>query len=85
MIDMAHKRDDWAARFEFLFLLDDRWRRRDHHLFDLVNARALFAAFFFENKPMVLANLRCDVRLDRLIDIREDVEIHQLGDELVRF
>ena len=74
-----------AARLEFFLLFNDRRRRRDNHLLDLVNAAAFFAALLFENEPVVLRNLRRDVRLDRLIDVREDVEVHQLLDELMRF
>ena len=74
-----------ARGFEFFFLLDDRRRRRDDDLLDLVNAAAFFAALFLENESVVLRDLRRDIRLDRLIDVRENVERHQLGDELVRF
>ena len=52
----------------------------------LVNAAAFFAAFHFENEAVLLANLRRDFRLDRLVRIRENVEvIHQLLDELEIF
>ena len=37
------------------------------------------------NESVALGNLRCDVGLDRLIDVRENVQRHQLRDELVRF
>ena len=46
--------------------------------------RAFFAALHLEDEAVVLANLRRDLRLDRLVDVRENVKRHQLGDELVR-
>ena len=57
-----------ARGLEFFFLLDDRRRRRDDDLLDLVDAAAFFAAFHLENEAVLLANLRRDVRLDRLVD-----------------
>ena len=75
-----------ARSLEFFLLLDDRRRRRDDDLLDLVNAAAFFAPLHFENKAVLLANLRRDVRLDRLVLVREDVEVvHQLLDELEIF
>ena len=82
---MSHERDDRPARLELLFLRDDRRRRRDHNLFDFVNTGAFYADFLLENKAVALGDLRRDVRLDRLIDVGENVERHQLGDELMRF
>lgn len=73
MVDVAHERDDRPADLEFFFLLDDWGRRRDHYLLDLMNATAFLTAFHFENEPVLLANLRRDVRLDRLVDVRENV------------
>ena len=62
---------------------DDRRRRSDDDLFDLVNAAAFFAAFHFENESVLRANLRRDIRLDRLVRVGENVVvIHQLLDEL---
>src|ERR1043166_514265 len=85
MVDMAHESDDGRARFE-LFLLLNLWRwRRDDNLFNLVNTRAFFAAFFFQNESVALGDLRSDVGLDRLIDVGKNVEGHQLGDELMGF
>ena len=57
VIDVTHKSDDRTTRFEFLFLGDDRRRRRHHDLLDFVNAAALFAALFFQDEPVTLANL----------------------------
>ena len=85
MIDMAHERNDGSARLEFLFFFNDRRRGRHNNLFDLVNPGAFLAALFLQNEPMVFGDLRCDIRLDRLVDIRENIERHQLGDELMRF
>ena len=84
MIDMAHERDDGTARLEFLFLFNDWWRRCNDHLFDFVNASALFAALFFQNEPVILRDLRRDIGLDCLVHVGEDVMRHQLGDELMR-
>ena len=61
-------------RLEFLFLLDDGRRRGDDHLLDFVDAAAFLAAFHFENESVFLANLRRDVRLDRLIRVGENIE-----------
>ena len=86
VIDMAHERDNRAARLEFFFLLDDRRRRRDNDLLYLVNAAAFLAAFFFQNKSVSLRNLRRDIGLDRLVRVRENIEvIHQLFDQLEIF
>ena len=85
VIDVPHERDNRSARLEFFFFGND-WRRgRDHRLLDLVHAGTFFAALFFENETVVLGDFRCDIGLNRLIDIGENVEIHQLGDELVWF
>ena len=85
MIDMSHERDDGAARLEFLFLFNNRRRRRNDHLFDLVNAGAFFAALLFQNEPVILRDLRRNIGLDRLVDVGEDVVRHQLCDDLMRF
>ena len=85
MINVAHERDDGTAGLELLLLFNNRGRRRNHNLFDFVDAAAFFTALFFENKTVVLANLGRDVGLNCLIDIRENVETHQLRDELMRF
>ena len=85
MINVAHERDDRTAGLELLLLFNNRGRRRNHNLFDFVDAAAFFTALFFENKTVVLANLGRDVGLNCLIDIRENVETHQLRDELMRF
>ena len=85
VVDMAHERDDGAARLEFLFLLNNWRRRSDDWLFHLVNAGALFTALLFQNEPVVLRNLRCDIGLDRLVDVGEDIMRHQLRDQLMRF
>ncbi len=85
MINVSHERDDGTARFEFLFLFDNRRRRRDNYLFYLVNAGSFFTAFFFENEPVILRDFRRDVGFDCLIDVGEDIVSHQLGDELMRF
>src|SRR5881397_1061805 len=42
-------------------------------------------ALFFENESVALGDLRRDIGLDRLIDVRKNIECHQLGDELMRF
>ena len=85
VVNVAHERDDRTANLEFFFLLDDRRGRRDHHLFDFMNAASFFALFHLKNEAVLLANLGRDVRLNRLVDVRENIESHQLGDELVRF
>ncbi len=79
VIDVAHESDDRAAGLEFLFLLDDRRRRGDDDLLDLVHAAAFFAPLHLENEAVLRANLRRDVRLDRLILVRENVQLHQLA------
>ena len=65
--------------------MNDRFRRRDYDLLNFVDTPAFLAPFFFENESVTFGNLRCDIGLDRLIDVREDVERHQFGDELMRF
>ncbi len=86
VIDVTHERNDRSAQLEFLFLFDDGRRRGDDDLFDFVNAAAFFAAFHFENEAVLLANLRRDIRLDRLILVGENVAVvHQLLDELEIF
>ena len=85
VIDVAHEGDDRTARFEFLFFFNNRRRRRDNYLFYLVNAGSFFTAFFFENEPVILRDFRRDVGFDCLIDVRENVKRHQLGNELVGF
>ena len=64
---------------------NDRRRRRYDLLFDFVNASALFAALFFENEAVILRDLRSNIGLDCLVDVGEDVVLHQLCDELMRF
>ena len=85
VIDVSHKRNDGRAELELLFLFDNGRRRRHHHLFDLVHASAFEAHFFFEHESVALGNLRGDVRLDRLVDVGENVKVHQLGNELMSF
>ena len=85
VIDVAHERDDRRARLEFFFLRDDRRRRRDHHLLRPCGRRRLFRGVPFpRTKPWFSAILRRDIRLDRLVDVGENVDLHQLGDELMR-
>ena len=57
VIDVTHESDDGTTGFEFLFLGNDRRRRRYHHLLDFVNAAAFLAALFFQDEPVALANL----------------------------
>ena len=76
MINVSHERDDGRPRLEFFLLFNDWWRRRDNHLFHFVNAASFFASLFFQNKAVVFRDFRSDVRLDRLIDVREDVVVH---------
>ena len=85
VVDVAHESDDGTAKLEFLFLLNDRRRWRDDDLLDLVNAAAFFADFLLENKAVALRDLRRDVGLDRLIEVGENIDVHQLCDELMRF
>ena len=75
VIDVAHESDDRRARLEFFFLFDDRRRRRDDDLLDLVDTATFLAAFHFENEAVLRANLRRDVRLDRLIRVGENVAV----------
>ena len=75
MINVSHERDDRCPRLEFFFLFNDRRRRSDDDLFHLVNAASFFAPLLFQNKAVVFRDLRRDVRLDRLIDVREDVVV----------
>ena len=76
MINVSHERDYGCPRLEFFLLFNDWGRRRDNHLFHFVNAASFFAPLLFQNKAMVFRDLRSDVRLDRLIDVREDVVVH---------
>ena len=57
VIDMAHKCDDGTARLEFLFLFNNRRRRRDDYMFYFVNTGAFFTPLFFQNKPVGLRDL----------------------------
>ena len=42
-----------------------------------------FLPFFdFENVAVLFADRRCDIRLDRVVDRREDVHVHQIMDQL---
>ena len=84
MINMSHECDDGAARLEFLFLFDDRWRWRDNDLFHLVNAGPFFTPLLFQNEPVILRNFRRNIRFNCLVDVGEDVVRHQLRDELMR-
>ena len=85
VVNVPHERDNGRPRLELLLLFND-WRRRCHdHLFDFVNASAFFTALLFKNKPVVFGDLGCNIRLNGLVDIGEDVVCHQLCDELMRF
>ena len=81
VVDVSHESDDGSARLEFFLSLNDRRRWRDHYFLDLVHSAAFFAAFHLEDKTVLGANLRRDVRLDGLILIRENVQLHQLLDQ----
>ena len=85
MVDMPHKCDDGTAELEFLLLFDHRRRRRHDQLFHLVNATAFLTTLLLKNKSVILGNFRSDIRLDCLVEVRENVVSHQLRDELVRF
>ena len=85
MVDVTHECDDRRPRFKFLRFFNDRRRRRNDDLLNLVHPASFFPALFFENESVALSDLRRDIGLDRLIDVRENIEVHQLGDELVRF
>ena len=50
----------------------------------LISIGALLAALFFENKPMGFRDLGRNVRFDCLVDVSENVIVHQLRDELMR-
>ena len=51
-----------------------------------MNTAAFFPALFFQNKSVLLRNLRRHVGLDRLVGVYENVEIdHQLLDQLEIF
>ena len=76
MIYVSHERDDGTARLKFLFLFNDRRRRRHDHLFHFVNAGALFAALLFQNEPMILRDLGREVRFDCLVDVCKNVIRH---------
>src|SRR5437667_2549215 len=83
VIDMAHEGNDWGPWLEFLFFRRLRFRRRDDDLLNFMHAAAFFATFLFENESMSFRDLRRAVGLNGLIEIREDVEIHQLSNELM--
>src|SRR5438034_2287568 len=76
MIYVSHERDNGTARLKFLFLFNDRRRRRHDHLFHFVNAGALFAALLFQNEPMILRDLGREVRFDCLVDVCKNVIRH---------
>jgi hypothetical protein len=84
MVNMSHERDNRCPRLEFFFLFND-WRRGcDDHLFNLVDTASFFAALLFQNKAVAFRDLRSNVWLDCLVNVSENVVIHQLRDELMR-
>ena len=50
VINMSHERNDGTAWLEFFFLFNDRRRRRDDNLFDLVNTGALLTALALRHR-----------------------------------
>ena len=85
VIDVAHERDDRRAQFEFVFFLRDfRLLGLLGFLDDGVELLGLVPFFFFKNEAVLGADFPRHVRLDRLVDRRENVQLHQIADELER-
>src|SRR5438132_1108416 len=84
MINMSHERDNRCPQLEFFFLFNDRRRGCGDDLCNLVDTAAFFSALLFQNKAMAFRYLRSDVRLDCLVNVGENVVIHQLRNELMR-
>ena len=76
MIDVAHESNDGSARLEFFFLGRLGRRRWRDDFDDLVHAAAFFAPLHLEDEAVRLANFRCDIGLDRLINVRENIKRH---------
>ena len=82
VVDVAHEGDDRRARFQFVLGHHDRgfgWR--GDHRFGFVHAGPGLALLLFENKTVLLAHLRSDSRLDRLVQIGENIRLHQVFDD----
>src|SRR5262249_13010094 len=85
MIDVSHERDHWRTWLEFFRLLDHRWWR-DHWLLNLMPTCPFLPTLFFENKAVVLRDLRRHIRLNRLVLVRKNLEpVHQFFNELEIF
>ena len=83
VVNVPHDGHDRGARLEFLRLVFDVQ-------FDLLDggvngAAAAFAFFHFKPEPVFRAKLLRDFLVNRLVDIGEDAELHQIGDDLERF
>ena len=84
MIHVAHEGHDGRAQLQFvLFRLLRLLRRLDHDL-HLVDAAALLAFVFLENEAVLLAERARDIRLHGLVDVREDIHLHQILHDLRR-
>ena len=81
MVDVAHYGDHRGAKLQILLLVfrveDDFFLRGR-----LDEAGTAFAAFETKTESVLGADVPGNRLLDRLVDIRENVERHQVGDEL---
>ena len=82
VVDVAHESDDGRTGFEFLFGdLDFGFGGRGDDRFRLVHPGTGLAFFFLENKTMFLADDRSNSGIDRLVQVGEDVRLHQILDD----
>ena len=82
MVDVTHDGDDRRARLEiFRFVLDIELDLLDRGMND---AAAAFAFFHFKPEAVFGANLLGDRFVNRLVDVRENAQLHQVGDDLER-
>ena len=82
VIDMSHEGDDGSARLIRLRLLLNRLGWFDNDLLLLVDTAAGDPLFALEEQSVNIAELRGDLRFDRLIDVCEDLHPHQILDDL---
>ena len=82
MVDMTHECDDGGTQLLFLGLLLKGLGRFHHYFFLLVDSAASNALLTFEDETVHLAQLGCYLRLNRLVDVGENLHSHQILDDL---
>ena len=82
MVNVAHDRDDRRARLEsFRLVLGVEF---DLFLDRVNDARAALAFFNFKTETVFRAKLLRDFFVNRLVDRRENIQPHQIGDDFER-